>query len=156
MADKPASLKMAGYAGVWVAAVLVATALGSIIQTQFNMAAIHALGAPVPATTWLAVTLRDLIGFGSFYVAGVAVAFLFALPAAALVSRIAPARRTLIFALAGGVGVGVFLQLLPLFLPAADLRIIGATRYVSGTMLMIVAGIVGGWVYARLTPSRVD
>ena len=141
-----------GIALAWLAAVLVATALGSVIQTQYNMAAIRALDAPVPAGTWLMVTLKDLVGFGSFYFGAVAVSFLVALGVAALVARALPARRTLVFALAGGVAILGFLQILPVFLPAADLKIIAATRFASGTVLMVAAGVVGGWVYARLRP----
>ncbi len=137
----------------WLAAVVTATALGSIVQTQFNMAAIRALEAPVPLTTWLAVTLRDLAGFGSFYGIAVAVALLIALAVAHLVVRYVPQWRTTVFVAAGVVAIVVFLQVLGVLLPAEDLRIIAATRYVSGTVLLALAGGVGGWVYARLTTT---
>ena len=152
MSTNSALRSFSGVALAWLAAVLVAAALGSIIQTQYNMAAIRALDAPVPAGTWVMVTLKDLLGFGGFYGAAVAVSFVVGLGVAALVARVLPSWRTLVFTLAGGVAIFGFLQILPVFLPAADLKIIAATRYASAVALMVMAGAVGGWVYARLRP----
>ncbi|HBX54144.1 MAG TPA: hypothetical protein DEH10_01835, partial [Pseudomonas sp.] len=48
---------------LFVLAVLVATVVGSIIQTQFNLAALQAIGAPMPLDVRLRTTGQDLLGF---------------------------------------------------------------------------------------------
>lgn len=136
----------------WVAAVLVTAAVGSLVQSQFNLAAIRALDAPVPLSTWLMVTLRDLVGFGLFYAVMIAVTLACALTVASVVTRFLPQWRTVVFCLAGGGAVIVFLLVLAVLAPAADINILPVTRYLSGTLLLIAGGLLGGWVYARLAP----
>ncbi|WP_111656177.1 hypothetical protein [Isoalcanivorax indicus] len=140
----------------FVLAVLAASLLGSIIQTQFNLASIAALGGEVPLALWLATTLEDVVGFGPLYAGMMAVALLPALLVAALVWRLmpgtAPGRREglrlTLYALAGAVGIFAAFQLANMAAPMPTL--IAATRGVGGTLAMMLSGALGGWVFARL------
>ncbi|MFU8821312.1 MAG: hypothetical protein ACNA8G_07100 [Gammaproteobacteria bacterium] len=64
-------MKLPRIALAWLGATLVTAATGSIIQTQFNLAAIKATGAPVPFDLRLQTTLQDLVGFAPM-LAGIA------------------------------------------------------------------------------------
>jgi uncharacterized membrane protein len=132
------------YAG----ALVVAAALGSIAQTQFNMDAIERLGVHVPAATRLAVTLEDLWRFAPLYAVVVAVGFLLAFVVAGLLVRRMPGWRVPLFMLAGGVAIACAIVLINALLPVTP---IAATRQAAGTLALALAGAVGGWVYVALS-----
>lgn len=62
---------------------LLATAWGSLAQTQFNLAALTALDVQVPLPLRLLTSLQDLAGFGGVYAGIVLAAWLPAFAAAA-------------------------------------------------------------------------
>lgn len=134
-----------------LAAVLLATVLGAVIQSQYNLAGIAALDVPVPLSTWIATTLKDIVGFGMLYGLLVAVAFFVALPVAAWLSRRFVDRAPWIFMLAGGAAVAALLLLLKAVLP---MTAIAATRDPSAVVLMALAGVPAGWVYYLLRWRR--
>ena len=63
---------------LYLLAVLVATLLGSLVQTQFNLAALQAMGVPVDGTTRLHSSLHDLRFFSPFLAVMVAACLLLA------------------------------------------------------------------------------
>lgn len=87
-------------------AVLLASLLASIFQTQTNLAALQAIGAPVPLSVRLGTTALDLLGFTPTFILLSALGFVFALPLAAWLARRMPALRWLIFVLAGAAASG--------------------------------------------------
>lgn len=131
-----------------IGAVVMAAGLGSVIQTQFNLAAIERLGAPVSAAQRLEATLHDLANFGPTYAVPVALAFVVALPLAAGLNRLLPGNpRAATYALAGALAVLALVVVIDAALPAT---IIAATRSALGKLLMTLAGAAGGWTFARL------
>ena len=137
----------------FILAVLCASLAGSVIQSQFNLVAISALGAPVPVPVWLATTLEDLAGFAPLYAAMMAVSLLLALPVAALALRVlTPAQRSTwqlpVYVLAGALGICVAFLAANAAAPMPTL--IAATRSGAGTLAMMLSGALGGWVFARL------
>lgn len=130
----------------WGIAVVIAVALGSIIQTQFNLAAIAELGVEIGLGDRLATTGHDLVSFTPAYAILVALAFAVAWPVAAGLKRWFPGHRTLLFVLAGFAAVAVMIAVMNRALP---ITAIGATRDPLGTLLLAAAGALAGWVYAR-------
>jgi hypothetical protein len=128
----------------YAAAVLTAAALGSIAQTQFNLAAIQGLGVELSPAVRLRTTGHDLVGFAPRYAALVAVALLVALPLAELLARWAPRWRGALVILAGGASVLAAIVVLNAALPMTP---IAATRYAAGTAVMSAAGALGGLAY---------
>lgn len=135
----------------FAAAVLVAAILGSVAQTQFNLAFIAQLGVEVPLAVRLESTVADLVGFAPLYAAAVAVAFAIAFSLTELVAR-RMAWRGSLFAIAGGAAIAVAILLANAALPMTP---VAATRVVSGIAVLALAGAVGGWVYHALrgTPA---
>ncbi len=137
---------------VFLLAVAFATVLGSIIQTQINLAAIQSLGAPVSLSVRLNATVRDLLGFTPAYAGIMAVTLLFAMPLAALASRFLSTWRLPLYFLAGGLGLLAAFQIADAVAPMPTL--IAATRSAEGTAAMMLSGAFGGLLFATLRRPR--
>lgn len=135
----------------WIAASALAGIVGSILQTQFNLAAIAAIGAPVPLPVRLQTTLQDLAGFAPLFTAIVAAGFLVAFLVAGWLARRLPGNRTLLYTLAGAAAIAVALLLMNALLP---ITAIGATRSLTGLLALCAAGALGGRLFAALAPQR--
>lgn len=130
-------------------AVLVATVLGSVVQTQFNLAALQQLGAQIPPGIRLQATAHDLLGFSPTLAALVIAAFIIALP---LTTWLAPAHgalRWLAFLLAGALAMWLALTFANAVSPMPTL--IGANRTLSGTLALMLCGGLGSLVFARFS-----
>lgn len=132
----------------FLVAVLLASALGSVLQTQFNLANLQALGAPMPLGVRLQTTCLDLLGFSPTFAVLVILGFAFALPAASLLSRNWPVARWPLFALAGALAVWLAMVLVNALLPMPTL--IGANRSLAGTLGLMVCGSLGALLFALL------
>lgn len=135
----------------WLLAAALAAVLGSIVQTQFSLAAIAALGAPVPPGVRLQTTLQDLVGFAPLLALLTAGGFLPAFLVAALLLRWWPTQRRLLYPLAGAVAMGTILLLMEAALP---ITAIGAARSLPGVAALLIAGAAGGLAFGRLAPAR--
>lgn len=134
----------------WLLAVVTATVLGSVVQTQFNLLAIVDLDVAVPPGLWLWTTVQDIFNFGLAYglLAGIALAIGFFV-AGQLIRRLSLPREGM-FVLAGAAAVLVLLVTLNAVLPMTP---IAATRNMAALVLMALAGAPAGWVYARFKPA---
>jgi hypothetical protein len=131
----------------WLLAVLTATLLGSIVQTQFNLLSIVNLDVAIPLGSWLLTTVQDIFSFGLLYaiLAGIALAIGFSV--AALLIRRFSWPREFMFMLAGAAALLVLLVTLNAALPMTP---IAATRNTLALVLMALAGAPAGWVYSRV------
>lgn len=142
-------MKFARVLVAWLAATAVTAMIGSIVQTQFNLAAIAQLGAPVPPGVRLQTTLQDLAGFAPLLAGVVAAGFAIAFPVAALLRRAWPEGRTHLYVLAGIAAIAAAILLMNALMPIIP---IGATRSAAGLLALSLAGAPGGWVFIRLSP----
>lgn len=144
-------MRATGVIVAWLLAVLIATLLGSIAQTQFNLAALAGLGVDIDASTRLRVTGQDLAGFTPLYGAVVAAAYLIALPLAALLTRGRPRLRPWLYAMAGGLGIIAALLLMTAVMQIAP---VAAARTGSGLLTLAACGAIAGWAFATLRSTR--
>ena len=135
----------------FVAAVLTAYALGAFASTQMVLNAVAALGVPVGVATRASAVLHDLPGMAPVYGPLIAIAFLIAIPFAALVMRFVPGPRTLGYVLAGAVALLAVHLLMPALL---GMHMFPATRSVAGVAWQVAAGAVGGYVFGRFRVRR--
>jgi hypothetical protein len=133
-------------------AVLIADGWGAIVQTQFNIASLQAMGAEIGLPLRLQMTAQDLLGFTPIYGVIVLLGLGCALPMAALLARRWPQRRRLLYALAGMVGIATAIRIVDIATPAPTL--IAATRGSTGWLLMALGGVFAGWWFARRTQHR--
>lgn len=129
-------------------AVLLASLLASIFQTQINLAALQALGAPMPMDVRVATTCLDLLGFAPTFILLSTLGFLVALPLAAWFARRMPTLRWLIFVLAGAVAIWTALALANTLAPMPTL--IAADRSPFGTLGLMACGSVGALLFGLL------
>lgn len=134
----------------FLAAVVVTVVWGSIVQTQFNLAALAGIGADIGVGTNLRATLTDIFSGFSLTYAGYMVlpALLVAFIVAWLVVQRTGA-AFLWFGLAGGLAILAAIPLVNWLSPLALL--IGASRDVWCTVLMAMGGAVGGLLFAWVT-----
>lgn len=135
----------------WSAAVVTTSVVGSLVQTQLNLAEIARIYRPVAVAERIETTLFDLGSFGPTWAAVVALGFLVAFVGAGLLARSWPARRGLLFPLAGFVAVLTALLVMDAMLPVT---VVAAARSVTGLVLLSLAGALGGWVYLRIVSQR--
>lgn len=136
----------------YLLAVLVATVLGCLVQTQINLAALQLMDVPISWTERLVSSGQDLLNFTPLFGIMVAVALLLALPVAEALSRIFRPWRWLLFALAGAAGIWVAFKVANYYLPMPTF--IAATRDVYGLLAMMAAVAVGSWLFGRLTRPK--
>ncbi|MBD3896629.1 hypothetical protein IEI94_12285 [Halomonas sp. ML-15] len=136
----------------FVLALLVATLSGSLIQTQFNLAALAALGAEISLATRLSTSFHDLLGFAPLYAGLMAAALSASLPLAALGRRWLPLPAGLVYAAAAALGVWLAFMVVDAMAPMPTL--IAATRSLTGTLAMLAGAALGGLVYARCVGRR--
>ena len=129
-------------------AVLLASVMGAVLQTQFNLANLQALGAPMPLGVRVQTTCLDLLGFSPTFAVLVILGFTFALPAASLLARVWPMGRWLLFILAGAIAVLAAMALANALLPMPTL--IGANRSLAGTLGLMACGSLGALLFAVL------
>ncbi|WLD57326.1 hypothetical protein NFC81_11430 [Salinispirillum sp. LH 10-3-1] len=132
--------------------VAVTAAIGAVIQTQFNLAALESLGVDIPWSLRLDSTLHDLLGFTPVFAILVLVGFLCAFPVAGALSSILTPLRAIIYALAGVAALYAAFMIINSLLPMPTL--IAATRTLEGLAAMSASGALGGYLYARLTKRK--
>lgn len=131
----------------WLAASVVTGATASVIQTQYNLAAIAGIGAPSSPAVRFQTTLQDLAGFAPAFAIITAGGFLVAFPAAAWLGRSRRRQRTMLYAAAGATAIATAILVMNALLPVIG---VGATRWTSGVVALSAAGALGGLVFARL------
>ena len=128
--------------------VVVATVLGSITQTQFNLAALQGLGASIDTDVRLQATLHDLVGFSPTLAALVLVAFLVAIPLTSWIAPYLGIWRWPAFLLAGAAAVWLALATANSLAPMPTL--IAADRSLAGTLALMACGGCGALAFTWL------
>jgi hypothetical protein len=131
----------------WLAAVIVTAGLGSVVQTQLNIARIVELGTPVGIGERLETTLQDLAGFAPLWAIIVAAGLLVALLVAGALSRRWPGLTVPLHVLAGLAAPAVALLAMEAMMPVT---VVAAARTWTGLILMSAPGALGGWLYVVL------
>lgn len=128
---------------------LLAVAWGSVVQTQWNLQALAALGVDMPWAVRARTTWQDLLAFAPVYGGIVAAGWLPALVLAALIARRWPAGRGALLAAAAGAGMVAAVRAVDAVAPMP--AFIDATRHMPGLLSMAAGAVLAGALYARLT-----
>ena len=138
----------------FLAAVIVATVWGAIVQTQYNLAGLASIGATISFDLRLRTTLEDVFGgftptYGGYVVApSLFVAFI----VAAWAARSGRGSRAAWFGAAGGIAILLGIPVVNYLSPVALL--IGATRDVTCTVLMALGGVAAGVTFVSIAGRR--
>lgn len=136
-------------------AVVATAASGSIMQTQFNIAALTRIQVEINLQQRLAMTAGDLLHFAPVFSVLLVLAFLPAFLVTGMLIRRLSSRPSWLYALAGGIAVLTAFLLMNALLPMTPVQM---TTQVSGLVALTFTGILGGWVFAltgnALVPHR--
>ncbi|NMT65059.1 PQQ-dependent sugar dehydrogenase [Marinobacter orientalis] len=137
----------------FVVAVFVGSVLGSLVQTQFNLQALEALGVRISMGTRLETSIHDLVNFAPLYAILFGVGFLFSVGIASLVVRLAGnSGRVWLYPLAAAAGLWATLRIVDALAPMPTL--IAATRDSGGLMAMLATAAISGWLFAMLVSGQ--
>ena len=139
-------------AAAFVAGVLATYVLAAIASTQMILGRVAALGVPVNLSDRAAATLHDLAGMAMAYLPLIGASLVIAFPIAALALRYLRLPRALGYALAGGAALWALHMIM---ITTFGMHPVPATRMALGMALQAGAGVVGGYVFARLTAGGV-
>lgn len=135
----------------YVIAVVLAAALSSVVQSQFNLIAIASLVEQLPFRDWLYTVWFDLRSFTPTMLVIMAPVLLLALIASRLVRRFAGISR---FWLAVGCSLSGFLLALWAINTLAPMpTLIAASRSVVGSVALALCAAAGAAIYVSLTRS---
>ena len=141
-------VRLSRVAIAFLAAVATTAVLGSVLQTQINIAAIESIGPAVPFGLRAATTAEDLLGFGPVMAAIAGAAMAPAFLVAGMFVWLADRSPAILFSIAGVLGLFAAFGLMGHFTPMPTL--VSAVRGPFGFAAMCATGLVGGLVFARL------
>lgn len=127
---------------------VVAVVWGSLVQTQFNIAALNSLGAGIGGALRLQMSATDLLGFTPIYTVIAGCGLIIALPVASSLQLRTFLPFGIWFVLAGFIGVLLAIQLVNALAPPPTL--IAATRTLPGLVDMALGGALAGIVWFRM------
>lgn len=134
--------------GKFLIAVLCSYTLASIFHSQFVLSALSDIDVQISLTDRLSMTLSDLLGlapgYGSVILVALAVGFLIISAISKWMFPISSIRYPIAGALAIG---GALLAMQPLL----NVTLIAGAREPLGFAFQCMAGLVGGWVFLKLT-----
>lgn len=140
------------FAPVWpfLIALLCGVGLGSVIQTQFNLAQLQALGMDIPGTVRLHTTLHDLAFFAPVYAIELGLSLVVSL---GLAHRLALrfGHRTLWSTLGAAVGLLLTIRVVDACVPMPTL--IAATRGTVGWLCMALPAALSAALFVRVWPQ---
>lgn len=134
---------------VWFFASVITAVLATILSTQFVIAALADIGANVNLAKRLSMTFADLKGLAPLYFVFLSLGLVIALLTAGALYKLVKKLRLVIFIFAGAIAVAVTLLLMEKVF--FDVPLIAGARSGFGFFMQMIAGAVGGYVFARLT-----
>jgi hypothetical protein len=139
----------------FMVAVTAAAVTASVIQTQFNLAALTALAVEIDMHTRIATIFHDLLHFSPTIAVFLSLTLLVALPLAYWLGAGKPRHERLWFVAAGVIGLMVTFTIIDHLLPMPTL--IAANRTNLGFLLLSSCGGLAGWIFHRLWhPSALE
>lgn len=137
--------------GSFLLAVVVAGLLGSILQTQVNLAQLRDIGPPISFAMRVDSTWHDLLRFAPIYTMIVLAPFIIAIPIAEFIAKKVPGHRMIWLVAAAAGGLWVCFQLINHVAPMPTF--IAATRTLGGTLLLLLAAAIAAVLYTLITPQ---
>ncbi len=134
------------------AAAIVTALIASIISTQRVIGGLAEWGANVSVGERLSMTFYDIVHFGTLYGAFIVAALLIAFTAGGLVFRMAKVGRPVVYMAAGA--AAMLVMLLAMQEVFFGVPIVGGARDWAGLALQMLAGAIGGGVFAWLTRPK--
>ena len=136
----------------FVAAVVLTFVAASSFHTHFVMQQLVRAGADVPMADGARTMFGDMVGLAPAFGTIVAITLLLGFLIAALVKRWLPSLAGIAYPVAGGAAMAAMLAIMR---AVFGMTPIAGARGWDGWIAICLAGVLGGWLFARLTrPKR--
>jgi len=132
----------------FIAAVVVAYLLLSVMGTQFVLADVKSYGLTVSLADRLAATLHDIYGLVPAMLILVSVTLFIAFVIASICNQIIGGHRRYWFRVAGFTSLPITMMLVKFTMGVTPFALAGTG---FGLLLIALSGLAGAWVYVRLT-----
>lgn len=132
----------------FIVAVVGAALVGSVMQTQFNLAEIINLSVGVDMSTRMDTIIHDILHFGPVFAAILTPTLILSFLVAHLCAKRTPRFERAWFMVGGGLGLALAFTLIDALAPMPTL--IAANRTLLGFVLMSSTGAFAGWIFNRL------
>lgn len=129
----------------FVAAFILLNIVGAMVQTQFNLGHLLALGIDVPFSTRLSTTVHDIVYLQPLFGSIFGIGFLIAMIVGHVIAKLVKILPDLVFALAGFAAMAVTLFALK---AAFQITAIGAAREWDGFLSLCVVGALAGYSFS--------
>jgi hypothetical protein len=139
-------------AGKLIVSVFVSTILASVFSSLKVMSTLGDIGAALPLSEQVNMSFYDLLHFGPPLGLFIFIAFLIAFLAGALVFHMTGFSRAVIYSAAGAAAMAVMLWAMEQVF--FGVPIVAGARDISGFLLQMLAGGIGGFIFARLTAPK--
>lgn len=130
-------------------ALVVASITASIIQTQFNIAALQDWSVEIDLALRKEATFHDILNFSPTFAIILGTSLLFSLPIAYFIDRRRPNPEPIWFVVGGAVGLWVAFMIVDALLPMPTL--IAVNRTIPGLLSMVACGGFAGYLFARIS-----
>ena len=134
----------------WIAASIGTFVLASIAHSQFVLIELIAIDIQVPLADWLRMTLDDLVGLSLTYGLVITLTMLLCFGILSLIHHKLKSLPVWFFVLGGGLAIAIMLLAMQ---PLLNVTLIAGARTSIGFLCQCIAGVLGGWVFARLCRS---
>lgn len=135
----------------FLASVLVTFVFASAFHTQNVLSGLSALGVEISPSTRLSTTYKDMVGLAGLFTIVIAIALFVGFTIAAILKRILTPLAPIAYPLAGAAALGTMLWLMSMQFEATPIA--GARGFI-GFSLQMLAGSIGGYVFALLMHRR--
>lgn len=132
-----------------IIAALITVLLGVTLQTQMVISGLNNVGANIGLGKSLSMTAYDIFYLGKPYGVLILIALSLAFLAGGLVFRLAKFGRPIIYIIAGG--TAIFVMLFAIKNVFFGVHLIAGANDTFGIILQVIAGMIGGFVFARLS-----
>lgn len=133
----------------FLVALVVASVAAAIIQTQFNISALHDWSVEIDWALRKEATLHDIVNFSPTFTIILGISLLFSLPIAYFLERRSVESQPIWFVVGGGVGLWVAFLIVDALLPMPTL--IAVNRTIPGLLSMVACGAFAGYLFVRLS-----
>jgi len=137
---------------ILVISVLITISVASIISTNRVINSLNAIGAETSLGDRLSMSFYDLTHFGTLYGIFVFIALTIAFFAAWGVFKIAGFGRPIVYCVAGA--IAMFVMLWSMEQVFFGVPIVAGARDGFGLVLQMLAGSLGGFIFAKLTSQK--
>lgn len=131
----------------WFAASMLTFVLASIFHSQFVLLGLTQINVDIPISQWLGMTFSDILGLSLSYGIVIAIALLICFGVSTAVAKYWRILPTWIYPLLGALTIAIMLAAMQ---PILNVTLIAGARSTMGFLFQCVAGLMGGYVFARV------